>query len=475
MDEAARIFVAAEPDESAPGAHWLLPMIEAVDDDSGELPQPALADPIHRSEDKRKNAAIDLVGASGREGKEHAEVDAAQYPRTVAMAAQLKPERGQQACRKRSSTPTVCRPASHGYDCRAGGESVMPRRTLTQRLLVALAALVPVIVLTAAPLPAAAQVASPHAIDIPRWFTDSFLEFKEEVAEAARADKRVLLYFGQDGCPYCKALMQANFGTTPAAQKITAKTRQHFVAVAINIWGDREVQWLDGWRGTEKQLAAKLAVQFTPTLFFLETDGRVVLRLNGYQPPERFVHIVDWVADRHDRRESLAEYMARLDTSAAALPAPSGTYLMRDPSALARRPGGKPLAVLFESERCAPCAEMHREAFQRPTLKTLLARFDIARIVPGRPARLTSPAGATVDSRAFARDLQIALHPTVVFFDDGGREVFRFDGYMRPFHIESAFDYVASGAYRREPRFQRYVQERAEALRAAGKPVDLWR
>lgn len=323
---------------------------------------------------------------------------------------------------------------------------------------------------------AAAQVASPHAIDIPRWFTESFLDFKEEVAEAARAGKRVLVYVGQDGCPYCKALMVANFGNaTPAAREITARTRQHFVAIALNLWGDREVLWLDGNRTTEKDLARRLAVQFTPTLFFLETDGRVVLRLNGYQPPERFGPIVEWVAGRHDRNEALADYLAARESGAAKTPAPGGPYLLRDPAALARRAGGRPLAVLFESDRCAPCAEMHREAFQRPTLKPLLARFDIARLVPGQPARITSPAGTTLDAKAFARDLQIALHPTVVFFDDRGREVFRFDGYLRPFHVESAFDYVASGAYRREPQFQRFVQERAEALRKAGKPVDLWR
>ena len=76
--------------------------------------------------------------------------------------------------------------------------------------------------------------------------------------------------------------------------------------------------------------------------------------------------------------------------------------------------------------------------------------------------------------RGWARDLKIDLYPTVVFFDARGKEAFRFDGYLRPFHIESAFDYVASGAYGREPQFQRFVQARAEqAARAgqAGRPV----
>ena len=48
-----------------------------------------------------------------------------------------------------------------------------------------------------ASLPAQAQQPSPYAIDIPSWFVESFLDFPEEVAEAARADKRVLLYFAR--------------------------------------------------------------------------------------------------------------------------------------------------------------------------------------------------------------------------------------------------------------------------------------
>ena len=39
----------------------------------------------------------------------------------------------------------------------------------------------------------------------------------------------------------------------------------------------------------------------------------------------------------------------------------------------------------------------------------------------------------------------------------------------------TAMDYVASGAYLKETSFQRYVQARAEALRARGEVVDLWK
>jgi thioredoxin-related protein len=312
---------------------------------------------------------------------------------------------------------------------------------------------------------------SPHAIDIPRWFSPSLLDFKDEIPEAARQGKRVMVYFGQDGCPYCKALMKANFGPGPIADK----TRRHFVAVALNIWGDLEATWIDGTRSTEKALSQHLKVQFTPTLMFFDTDGTQVLRLDGYLPPERFTHVLDYVIERRDRELSLAEHLAaRLPEPAqpAAAPRP---YLLRDPSTLARAGRNRPLAVLFESPACKACTEMHAEAFSRPPMRSLLAGFDVARLVPGAPAQLLTPDGRRVDARAWARDLKINLYPTVVFFDAQGQEAFRFDGYLRPFHIETAFDYVASGKHRSEPQFQRYVQARAERLRAQGRNVDLWR
>ena len=113
--------------------------------------------------------------------------------------------------------------------------------------------------------PAPAQP-SPHAIDIPRWFTESFLDFREDVADAARAGKRLLVYIGQDGCPYCRKLMSVNF----SQQIVVDKTRQHFVATALNLWGDRETTWLDGRSRSEKELARFLDVQFTPTLLFFD-------------------------------------------------------------------------------------------------------------------------------------------------------------------------------------------------------------
>jgi thioredoxin-related protein len=77
--------------------------------------------------------------------------------------------------------------------------------------------------------------------------------------------------------------------TTLADRAIVDQTRRHFVAVALNVNGERELQWTDGRTMREKDLARALNIRGTPTLLFLDEKGSVVLRLVGYVPPERFL------------------------------------------------------------------------------------------------------------------------------------------------------------------------------------------
>jgi thioredoxin-related protein len=327
-----------------------------------------------------------------------------------------------------------------------------------------------VLLVPLAPAPAAAQVVAPHAIDIPPWFAQSFLELREDVREAAQDGKRLMLYFGQDGCPYCKALMRTNF----SQRKIVAKTRQHFVALALNIWGDREVTWFDGRTMREKDLARFLKVQFTPTLMFFDEHGQVVARLNGYYPPHRFSAVLDWVSGRMEGKVPLAEYLRRNVRDAASESLHDEPFFMRAPYDLRRRPGAKPLAVLFETPFCSGCDELHREGFRRPEVKAELSKFDVARFSLLDRSTIIDPQGKSISAAEFARRLAVTYTPSIVFFDGAGREVFRIEAYLRPFHLAGSFEYVSSGAYRSQPSFQRFLQAKAERMRERGETVELW-
>lgn len=325
------------------------------------------------------------------------------------------------------------------------------------------------------PVPAAGggERVAPEALEHPAWFKLSFLDLRADVREAAAAGRRVLLYFYQDGCPYCKKLVEDNFGQRAIAEK----TRRGFDVVAVNLWGSHEVTTLDGRRMPERAFAAAYRVQFTPTLLFLDEHGREVVRINGYFPPHRFELVLDYVAAHAERTGTLRDYLKRHD------PQPASGRLHHDPRYLqppyrlpaTARGSGRPLLVLFEQRECRACDEMHGDVFRRPQTRRLLERFDVVLLDLWAATPVVLPDGRHLSAAAWARELGVVYAPTLVFFDARGREVFRAEAYLKAFHLQSALDYVASGAYRTEPSFQRFLQRRADGLRARGTPVELMR
>src|SRR5262245_20201248 len=231
---------------------------------------------------------------------------------------------------------------------------------------------------------ALAQNPSPYAIEIPPWFAESFLDFRDDVRDAARDGKRVMLYFGQDGCPYCTQLMRTNF----SQQHVVEKTRKHFVAIALNIWGDREVTWVDGRTMSEKALARGLKIQFTPTLLFLDEKGAIVARINGFYPPDRFEAALDYVAGRMESKLSFAEHMRAAGPDTANPELADEPFFLKPPYDLRRKPGAKPLAVIFETPYCTACDELHADGFTRAGVKRQLARFDVVRLGFGEHTEL---------------------------------------------------------------------------------------
>ena len=315
----------------------------------------------------------------------------------------------------------------------------------------------------------AAGMVNPGYEEKPEWFADTFLDIREDIAEAQAQGKRVLLYFYQDGCPYCKKLLDTNFALADTVQR----TRDNFNVIAINMWGDREVTDVAGTLTTEKEFARALRVMFTPTLLFMDEQGRVVLRLNGYYPPHKFNAALDYGAQYSGDAPDFRGYLEQVD------PAPASGKLYTDASFLpagtdlAARDSGKPLLVLFEQADCAPCDELHQDILQRPASREQLSRFDVVLLDMWSNAPVSRADGRHSSIAEWARDLKVQYAPSLLFFDADNREVFRTEAYLKAFHTQSAMDYVASRAYLEQPGFQRYIAARADALEAQGIHVDL--
>ncbi len=311
---------------------------------------------------------------------------------------------------------------------------------------------------------------NPGYVQKPDWFKASFLDLREDVADATADGKRVMLYFYQDGCPYCEKLINTNF----AQRDIVEKTRANFDVIAINMWGDTTVTDLQGNAVSEKAFALGLKVQFTPTLLFLDEQGAIALRVNGYYAPHKFMTALDYVAGKHEKTLAFRDYLAQQAPVAARGKLHIEKGFLQPPYDLSRKAGDKPLLVLFEQKACPVCDEMHGEGFRRKETRELLAAFDVALIDIWDKSPLTTPDGKRMPALDWVREQRIQYAPSMAFFDESGKEVFRTEAYLRPFHLQSAMDYIASGTYREQPEFQRFVQERADHMREQGIEVDLW-
>jgi thioredoxin-related protein len=152
-----------------------------------------------------------------------------------------------------------------------------------------------------------------HSQEAPGWFAETFLDLREDVAEASKDGKRLMVYFWLEGCPYCRQLVNVTF-QDPG---IVAKVRRGFVAVAINVRGDREVTWTDGATMSEKQLVATLKVRSTPTLIFFDEKGGIALRVSGYLDPGQFDAVLDRASGRAPAARSASPRDRRAPTSQA--------------------------------------------------------------------------------------------------------------------------------------------------------------
>lgn len=304
----------------------------------------------------------------------------------------------------------------------------------------------------------------------PDWFKASFLDLREDISEARGEGKRVLLYFYQDGCPYCEKLLQDNWGQRSLAEK----TQKSFEVIAINMWGDREVVNLDGTTTTEKNFALKRKVMFTPTLLFLDEQGNDALRVNGYYAPAKFEAALDYIAQRKEKTISFRDYYAKRSAVAVSGKLHSEPFILKQPYAMDQLiKNDKPLLVLFEQKQCRDCDELHSDIFKRKETLEQVSKFNVVRIDIWSSDKIISPSGKTMSMKDFAKMLDVKHVPSMVFFDKGSKDVFRTEAYLKSFHTQSVMDFVSSGEYKTEPSLQRFIQRRADKLEAQGIHVDL--
>lgn len=135
------------------------------------------------------------------------------------------------------------------------------------------------------------------------WFEQTFLDLKEDAADAHAQGKSLVIFFEQRGCPYCGEMHKVNL----AKPEIVDYIKKNFFALQLNMYGSRKVRDFDGTELEERNLAQRWKVNFTPTLVFFPPDPAALAgkagqdaeawRLMGYWKPFHFLGTLVYVKE----------------------------------------------------------------------------------------------------------------------------------------------------------------------------------
>ncbi len=299
------------------------------------------------------------------------------------------------------------------------------------------------------------------AIEHPEWFELSLGDLRDDLSEAKESGKQgIIVYFGQQRCAYCKKF----FDTSLANIDIQNYLRKHYNVIALDIWSSEDIINTDGTTYTERELAIHYKTNFTPSLVFYDLTGKPVFRLRGYYPPYKFRAALQYVTEGFYLKETFPEYLARAH--------PGNFFLLAglnerdffieppyDIAALVKNK--KPTAVFFEQGNCHTCDLLHTGPLSNDTNIHELEKVNAVQLNMWADTPITLPDGTKSTAKDWAKSLNIFYTPSIIFFDEDGKEIIRVDSVTQFYRLWGVLDYVNRKGYKQAKNYQTWrLQQR---------------
>ena len=160
-------------------------------------------------------------------------------------------------------------------------------------------------------------------LHIAPWIEETFLDLREDLAEATANDQRLMVMIEQRGCIYCTRMHEEVWVVPDILQML----EEEFYVIRINMHGSTEVTDFDGETMEEREIARRWRNMFTPTiLFFPEEvpDGVSGIEAAAVVMPGAFgrwttFNMLNWVLERgYEGDEDFQRYHARMFAQQAA-------------------------------------------------------------------------------------------------------------------------------------------------------------
>ena len=290
----------------------------------------------------------------------------------------------------------------------------------------------------------------------PDWFKLSLGDLNEDIREAVAEGKDgIIVYYGQKRCAYCAQFIKENLG----AIDIQRYLREHYDVIPIDIWGIEDIVDTDGKTYSERELSIRYKTNFTPSIVFYDSTGKPVFRLRGYYPPYKFRAALRYVVEGFYKDEKFADYLARAEPGSFFMEDDGLTerdFFIEPPFDLDRskKPADKPLVVFFEQSDCHACELLHTGPLNKADTLLEIGKMEAVQLNMWTDTPVVTPAGVHTTAKAWAHDLDLFHVPTLIFFDENGKEIMRIDSVVQYYRLWGVLDYVNRKAYIEEPNYQ---------------------
>jgi thioredoxin-related protein len=296
----------------------------------------------------------------------------------------------------------------------------------------------------------------------PDWFKLSMGDLGDDLEEAKKAGKKgIITYFGQKRCAYCEQF----FKTSLSDVDIKNYLQLHYDIIAFDIWGIEDIIDTDGIEYTERELSIHYKANFTPSLVFYDTEGTPVFRLRGFYPPYKFRAALQYVAEDYYKKETFPEYIARANPGEYFLLAglTERDFFLPAPYDLKKlRSNKKPTAVFFEQGNCHACDLLHSGPLSKDLSIHEIEQMNVIQLNMWADTPVITPEGKKTTAKEWAKSLNVFYAPSIIFFDDQGKEIIRVDSVTHFYRLWGVLDYVNKEGYKHSNDYQEWRLQQRE-------------
>lgn len=300
----------------------------------------------------------------------------------------------------------------------------------------------------------------------PDWMVPGLVDLETDLENAkAQGKTGVMVLYTTEGCTYCAEFIRVSLGD-PA---IRERVQGNFIAIGLEIFDDAEMTDHLGQDLSIKQFAEEHEAGMAPTLLFFGTDKQLIFRAIGYQSPERFSRILDYLVGGHYRQATFRDYLRGVQPSLHAAPVDSAPMrddplFIKPPYALSRVPiaASEPLLVIFETPGCVACDAFHRDVLALDEVRQLLRQFEVVRLdARDDSTPILGPDGKpTTAAKWFERE-DFSRLPALLYVNETGQAVFKTDAVIERQRMLNASGLVLDRAYEKGWSYQRYARTKA--------------